>query len=116
MNTLLLGAILIGGVVLAGCGSNQAKREEPAAPPPAAAPAPAPVPAPECKEDTSKAKGKTKSRAKDPACAAKAVDKPATAAPAAAPASTGRYDLSRNKPVTDSTKVQAGRDHGQGDQ
>lgn len=108
MNTLLLGAILSGGVMLSGCGSNQAKREEPAAPPPAAAPTPAPAPAPECREDTGKSRGKTKSGAKDPACAPKAADKPAAAPPAAAPATTGRYNLSKNKPVTDSTKVQAG--------
>ncbi|MGE5471220.1 MAG: hypothetical protein ACM3X0_10535 [Bacteroidota bacterium] len=34
---------------------------------------------------------------------------PAAAAPVAAPVAAGAYDLSKNKPVTDSTKVESGQ-------
>lgn len=115
----LILSLLIGSVVLAGCATKETKPAEPP-PQPVAAPQPAPAPAlPECKEAPAKsktaAKGKTKSTTKEPDCVPRAADKPATAAPvapaAAAPApatNTGGYDLSRNKPVTDSSKAVAG--------
>lgn len=111
-------SLLIGSVVLAGCATKETKPAEPP-PQPVAAPQPAPAPAlPECKEAPAKsktaAKGKTKSTTREPECLPRAADKPATVAPVApaaaapAPANTGGYDLSRNKPVTDSSKAVAG--------
>jgi hypothetical protein len=103
--------------LLAGCATKETKPAEPP-PQPVAAPQPAPAPAlPECKDVPAKsktAKNKTKSTIKEPECLPRATEKPATAAPVApaavapAPANAGGYDLSRNKPVTDSSKVVAG--------
>jgi hypothetical protein len=108
-------ALLIGSVALAGCATKETKPAEPQ-PQPIAAAEPAPAPAlPECKDVPAKsktaAKSKTKSTAKEPECLPRAADKPAPAAPAAVapvPANKGGYDLSRNKPVTDSSKAVAG--------
>jgi len=111
--------LLVGSLVLAGCGSKESKPVEPPPPQPVAAPQPAPAPAlPECKDVPAKSKtagkSKTKSTTKEPECLPRATDTPATAAPvtpaavAPAPANAGGYDLSRNKPITDSSKAVAG--------
>lgn len=131
--SLLLAALLLA----AGCVSNEPK-PDPAPAPQAkveAAPAPAPAPArPPCPPEDPKAKKKTATKKKGaeqpldcepsrpaspaatPAGAAQPVQ-PAAAAPApsAAPAPrTGRvmhgpYDISNNKPVTESSQVQSGQ-------
>lgn len=121
---LLLGA----SVAFYGCKSAETKPSEsaPAAPAPApvATPAPAPVAAPApapvaattaCKPqpDGSKTKStKQTTKGKEPVCVEqpqKVVEKPVPAAPVAvSSAHGGGYDLSKNKPVTDSTKVQSG--------
>lgn len=121
----LFAALLAVGI--AGCVSNQSKPE--AAPAPAVAErAPEPVAAapvaeskPVCKEEAaakSKAKKSTKTKAKDKEAAAEPDCVPATAAaapakesapPPAKTAASGGYDLSKNKPVTDSTKVESGQ-------
>lgn len=119
----LLAALLIGA--LSGCVSNQSKSEAESAPaaksterPAEQAPAPAAESKPVCKEDTSKSKSKkappskTKSKTAAPAedCVPASSTAKAEPAPAAAPvAASGAYDLSKNKPVTDSTKVEAGQ-------
>lgn len=111
----LIFSLSIGSVVLAGCVTKETKPAEPP-PQPIAAPQPAPAPAlPECKDVPGKsktaAKNKTKSTTKEPECLPKSTDKAAPLTPAAvapAPANAGGYDLSRNKPVTDSNKVVAG--------
>jgi hypothetical protein len=140
-----LAALIAGGMIAAGCVSNQPKTTE-AAPPPdsgttaapaaAAAPQPAPAPAPVaakpiCKPTpaTKTSKKQTKTT-KSKEAAAKPVQEdctdpiaagdnaPATVTPVPAPAPVtvvggasagGYYDLSKNKPVTDSTKVEAGQ-------
>jgi hypothetical protein len=108
--------LLLGSVIVAGCSSKETKPTD--TPPPQAVVAPQPVAAPtlpECQDEPGKAKtaskSKTKSKAKEPECVPKGTEKTAAAAPAAvapAPTSAGGYDLSKNKPVTDSTKVVAG--------
>lgn len=108
--------LLLSSFVLAGCGSKETKPTE--TPPPQAVLAPQPAAAPtlpECQDEPGKSKsaskGKTKSKTKEPECVPKGTEKTAAAAPAAvapAPASAGGYDLSKNKPVTDSAKAVAG--------
>jgi len=114
--------LLLGSIVLAGCVSRETKPADPPPPQAVVAPQPAPAPAlPECKDEPgktkaaskskSKSKSKKKSKTTEPECMPKGTDKTVAAAPAAvaqAPASAGGYDLSKNKPVTDSTKVVAG--------
>ena len=108
--------LLLGSLALAGCGSKESKPADPPPPQAVVAPQPAAAPAlPECKDEPGKAKtaskSKTKSKTKEPECVPKGTEKTAAAAPAAvapATANTGGYDLSRNKPVTDSSKVVAG--------
>lgn len=112
----LILTLLLGSLALAGGGSKESKPADPPPPQAVVAPPPAPAPAlPECKDDPSKSKtaskNKTKSKAKEPECVPKGTEKTTAATPAAvapAPASAGGYDLSKNKPVTDSTKAVAG--------
>lgn len=119
-STSLLLSLLL-AAALSACGSNQSKPESDAASAKAAekAPEPAAKPVeskPVCKE-VSKSKAKTsKSKAKvadapvDCVPASAAATPAPTAAPvAAASSATGSYDLSKNKVVTDSTKVEAGQ-------
>lgn len=110
--------MLFAAAALAGCQSNSPKPEPAPAPAPKAAePAPAPVveSKPVCKDEPkTKSKKTTTAKGKEPVedCvpASKAKAAPAAAAPAApAAAAAGGYDLSKNKPVTDSTKVEAGQ-------
>jgi hypothetical protein len=98
-------------VAVAGCASKQ---EKPAPAPVAAEPAPVPVAEskPVCKDEP-KAKGKktdakvTKDKAAAPVdCVPEAQAKPPVPVASASP---GGYDLSKNRPVTDSTKVEAGQ-------
>ena len=108
--------LLLGSLALAGCGSKESKPAEPPPPQAVLAPQPAAAPAlPECQDEPGKSKsaskGKTKSKTKEPECVPKGTEKTAAAAPAAVapvPAISGGYDVSKNKPVTDSTKVVAG--------
>jgi len=126
---------LAAGLALTGCKSNEAKptettsQAEPAAKPadqPAAQPAaqPAPAPAaqqkPVCKDEPAKTTAnKKKDKSGKPAqknaqmedCVpASAAAPAAAAAPVAQAASaSGTYDLSKNKPVTNSAKVEAGQ-------
>jgi hypothetical protein len=107
-------------VALSACVSNQSKQESEAAPaaPVAAEKAPEPVAAkaedkPVCKEEsakTSKSKKTSKTKAAQPVDCVPASAAPAAPAPAPAKAAAnGPYDLSKNKPVTDSTKAEAGQ-------
>lgn len=108
--------LLLGSLVLAGCVSRETKPADPPPPQALVAPQPAPAPAlPECKDEPGKAKvaskSKKKSKTTEPDCIPKGTEKAVASAPAAvaqAPASADSYDLSKNKPVTDSTKVVAG--------
>jgi hypothetical protein len=105
--------LLLGSLALAGCGSKESKPADPPPPQAVVAPPPAPAPAlPECQDDPSKSKtaskNKTKSKTKEPECVPKGTAAAAPAAVAPAPAISDGYDLSKNKPVTDSTKVVAG--------
>ena len=124
-----LGAALLLGIGLAGCVSNQPKEAPPASAPVVAEKAPEPVAVaetkPVCKEEPASAKAaarKKTSKGKAAPVAAVADCVPAAAAPASAPApvakpvaepvaapTAGGYDLSKNKPVTDSSKVEAGQ-------
>jgi hypothetical protein len=112
----LIVALLLGSLALAGCGSKESKPADPPPPQTVVAPQPAAAPAlPECKDEPGKSKtaskSKTKSKTKELECVPKGTEKTAAAAPAAvapAAASAGGYDLSKNKPVTDSAKVVAG--------
>ncbi len=126
----VLASLLACGLVMGGCKSNETKPAESAppaeqaapkveTPPPQAAPAPAAPQKPICKEEPQTTGKKTKSKT---AKTTQAVDcvpaSQAAAAPAAAPApapataqtpsASGSYNLSKNKPVTDSSKVQSG--------
>ncbi len=116
---VLLGLMLC----LSGCVSNQAKtetQESPQvaekAPEPVVKAAPAVPAKPVCKEapkpakKTSKKSQKAESPVVDcvPATAAQPAEKPSAVIVQSAPAKGG-YDLSKNKPVTDSTKVEAGQ-------
>lgn len=115
----LLLVVLTGGLVLSGCVSNETKPDEPApqvtTAPAETAPQPAAAQAPVCKDDASK-NGKKKTKTKttpDPACVkaapAPTATKPPAAPVAAAAAATDGYDLLKNTPVTDSSKVAAGQ-------
>ena len=128
-SSLLLTSLLV--AALSACGSNQSKPESDAASAKAVEKAPEPVAKPVetkpvCKEESkTKAKSKTAKTSKSktaaapvdcvPASAAPAAPAPApAAAPATAPvaqaaSASGSYDLSKNKPVTDSTKAEAGQ-------
>lgn len=127
-SAVLLAALL--SIALAGCVSNQSKPEAEAPSPKVEEKAPEPVAAPPvesrpvCKEEPAKAKSKTKTGKNKPVSApadcvpaasapGAAAPAPAAAAPQPAPAApaakSGNYDLSKNKPVTDSTKVEAGQ-------
>lgn len=128
-SSLLLATLLV--VALSACNSTQTKPESDAATATSATAEQAPAPAakqveskPVCKEEPVKSKtSKTsKTKTKTSKTAAAPVDcipaSAAAAAPVAAPASTaavqtanasGNYNLSKNKPVTDSTKVEAGQ-------
>lgn len=115
----LLPALLISLFGLAGCVSNQSRQDAPA---PEAAPvvaekavAPAapvetkPV-CPSTPPRLSKKNSKTKKEAARDCVPATAAPAKAAAAPVAPKAaSRGVYDLSKNKPVTDSSKVEAGQ-------
>lgn len=114
-------ALGLSSLLLVACVANEPRPDPAPASPPAAQPAAAaPAPElPECKPTPAKTtKSKTKAstarnkQAATPAEPAppcrmpeKAAAKPATPAVAAA---AGGYDLSKNKPVTDSTQVKAG--------
>lgn len=115
----LLVALSMAG--LAGCVSNQSKEES--APAPSGRTAePAPVAPqaeskPVCKEAPSKAKKGSKSKPQMqvadcvPVTAAAVAEKesPAATAPAPREAHGDSYNLSKNKPITDSTKVESGQ-------
>lgn len=126
-SSILLASLLV--AALSACGSNQSKPESDAASAKAVEKTPEPVAKPVetkpvCKEE-SKTKTKSKAAKKSktaaapvdcvPASAATAAPAPApAAAPATAPvaqvaSASGSYDLSKNKPVTDSTKAEAGQ-------
>ena len=113
-------ALLIAVFGMAGCASNQTKETAQVAP---AAVEPAPVaatpavePKPVC-DEKKPAKGKEKKSGKGKAtapadcvpAAAPAAAARESAPPPAAAATAGGYDLSKNRPVTDSTKVEAGQ-------
>lgn len=121
-------SLLAGALLISGCASNEAKNSEntqsPATDQAAAAPAPTPAPAvqqkPICKDEPkpatkkSKKKGKKTEPAKPPVdcIPASEVQAAAAAAPSPAPqasSNTGYYDLSKNKPVDDSTQVESGQ-------
>ena len=111
--TSLLLALLTGGLVLSGCVSNETKPAEPTplattAPPAEAAP-PETAQAPVCKDDAPKNSKKRTKTTPNPACVKAAPAATATRPAAAAPVAAGGYDLSKNTPVTDSTKVAAGQ-------
>jgi hypothetical protein len=114
-----LAALLACGLVMSGCKSNETKPAEstqtaPATqkaetPPPQAAPAPAAAQKPICKEEK-KTKGKTAKTTQPADCvpASQAAAAPAPEPAAQAPSASGSYNLSKNKPVTDSSQAQAG--------
>ena len=124
--SFLLASLLV--LALSACVSNQSKSESEPDPATAKAVEKAPEAAkpadtrPVCKEEgKSKAKSKitkaSKSKAAPVDCVPAATAAPTptpTPVPAAAPvaqapSASGGYDLSKNKPVTDSTKVEAGK-------
>lgn len=93
--------LLTGGLALSGCLSNETRPDEPVAeatPAAQAAPQPAVAQAPLCKQETTKSK--KKNARQNPACVKAA---PVSAVP------TSGYNLSKNKPVTDSSKVESGQ-------
>ncbi|MDP1928251.1 MAG: hypothetical protein Q8K62_07045 [Thiobacillus sp.] len=109
----LLLALLTGGLVLSGCVSNDTRPDEPApqaTPATETTPQPAVAQAPACKDDAPKSSNKktaAKSRSKpNPACVKAAT---ATKPVAAAAVSAGGYNLAKNTPVTDSSKVESGQ-------
>lgn len=116
----LISALLL-SLLLAACVNNDSKPAAEAAPAATAVKAAEPAPPvaavtevkPVCK-DAPAAKSKTKKSAKGkassdcvPAAPTTAPTAPTVASPA--PADAGAYDLSKNKPVTDSTKVESGQ-------
>jgi hypothetical protein len=113
-----LAALLACGLVMSGCMSNETKPAESTqsspstqkaeTPPPQAAPAPA-AQKPICKEEK-KTKGKTAKTAQPADCvpASQAAAAPAPEPVAQAPSASGSYNLSKNKPITDSSQAQAG--------
>jgi hypothetical protein len=93
--------LLTGGLALSGCLSNETRPDEPVAeatPAAQAAPQPAVAQAPLCKQETTRSKKKNAKQ--NPACVKAA---PVSAVP------TSGYNLSKNKPVTDSSKVESGQ-------
>ena len=116
VSSQLILPLILGSLVLVGCGSKETKPSDTLPPQPVVAPQPAPTAAlPECKDEPGKTKAsgknKKKSKTTEPDCMPKGTEKTVAAAPAVvaqAPASAGGYDLSKNKPVTDSNKVVAG--------
>jgi hypothetical protein len=120
----LLASLLVCGLAISGCKSNETKPEESTQSPPPAqkAETPPPPPAPVaqkpiCKEEPKatgkKTKGKKTTAATQPADCIPASQAAAAPAPAPepiaqAPSASGSYNLSKNKPVADSSKVQAG--------
>ncbi|OGU23056.1 MAG: hypothetical protein A2580_08190 [Hydrogenophilales bacterium RIFOXYD1_FULL_62_11] len=93
--------LLTGSLALSGCVSNETRPDEPVAeatPAAQAAPQPAVAQAPLCKQETTKSK--KKNARQNPACVKAA---PVSAVP------TSGYNLSKNKPVTDSSKVESGQ-------
>lgn len=112
----LLPVLLAGGLILSGCINNEIRPDEPApqaatAPQPEAAAQPVIAQTPVCKDEVPKSKSsKQKSKAKtsqDTACVKQTSAVPPPAQKTAA--ASGGYDLSKNTPVTDSTKVTAGQ-------
>jgi hypothetical protein len=113
-----LAALLACGLVMSGCKSNETKPAESTqssqstqkaeTPPPQAAPAPA-AQKPICKEEK-KTKGKTAKTTQPADCvpASQAAAAPAAEPVAQAPSASGTYNLSKNKSVADSSKVQSG--------
>lgn len=111
-----LAALLACGLVMSGCKSNETKPAESTqatqkaeTPPPQAAPAPAAAQKPICKEEK-KTKGKTTKTTQPADCvpASQAAAAPAPEPVAQAPSASGAYNLSKNKPITDSSQAQAG--------
>jgi hypothetical protein len=122
----VLAALLACGLVMSGCKSTETKPAESAppaqqaapkaeTPPPQAAPAPAAVQKPICKEEPKttgkKTKGKTAKTTQPVDCVPASQAAAAAPAPepvAQAPSAGGTYNLSKNKPITDSSQAQAG--------
>ncbi|MBT9538409.1 hypothetical protein [Thiobacillus sp.] len=112
----LLFILLAAGLSLSGCLSTETRPTEAAptatsAAPAEAAPQPAAAQTPVCKDTapakSSKKNSKTKAKpTQDPACVKPA---PTAAKPATVAVAAGGYDLSKNTPVTDSSKVEAGQ-------
>jgi hypothetical protein len=93
--------LLTGGLALSGCVSNETRPDEPlaeATPAAQATPQPAVAQAPLCQKETTKSK--KRNARPNPACVKAA---PVSAVP------TSGYNLSKNKPVTDSSKVESGQ-------
>jgi hypothetical protein len=120
-----LAALLACGLVIGGCQSNETKPAESTqtsqptqkaeTPPPQAAPAPAAAQKPICKEEpkttgkkTSKDKTAKTTQPADCVPASQAAATPAPEPVAQAPSASGAYNLSKNKPITDSSQAQAG--------
>jgi hypothetical protein len=116
-----LAALLACGLVMSGCKSNETKPAESTqssqttqkaeTPPPQAASAPAAAQKPICKEEPKTTGKKTKdktAKTSQPADCVPASQAPAPEPVAQAPSASGSYNLSKNKPVTDSSKVQSG--------
>lgn len=130
----VLAVLLACGLALTGCKSNESKPDnssQPASQPaeaPVAEAAPAPAPAatqkPICQDEPAQPtsrKKKSKKKSKKAAKAAPPVDcipaseaaaasaEPAPEPVAASPRANGSYDLSKNKPITDSSKAETGQ-------
>lgn len=129
----VLATLLACGLALTGCKSTESKPDDSSqqasqpAPAPAAQPAPAPAPVaqkPICKDEPAQPASKKKTKqskkaAKTPppvdcipaseAAAAPAKPAPAPEPVAASPKANGSYDLSKNKPITDSSKAETGQ-------
>lgn len=99
--TAVLLTLLTAGLALSGCVSTATRPDEAVAeatPAAQSAPQPAVAQAPLCKKETTK--NKKKNARQNPACV--------KAAPVSAVPASG-YNLSGNKPVTDSSKVESGQ-------
>lgn len=119
-----IAALLAFSLTLTGCKSNEAKPTDSAQPaqqnqqpaqkaetaPQAAPVAEKPICKDEAKSTDKKAKKNSKNTkaAKQEDCIPASKAAPATEPVAQAPSASGSYNLSKNKPVTDSSKVQAG--------
>jgi hypothetical protein len=114
----VVAALLACGLVMSGCKSNETKPADSTqtsqtttkaeTPPPQAAPAPAAAQKPVCKEEPKSTGKKTKGKTTQPADCVPASQAAAEPAPAQAPSASGTYNLSKNKPITDSSQAQAG--------